>query len=164
MHDEYRELEQSVTASLEEARKKAYGKLAEELKPKSPVLKNVFFAFLWGGGICAFGEILYLLLGFTSLTEKNCITVTLLLLIIAGAVLTALGLYDKLGKIAGAGSIVPISGFANSIAAPALEWKNEGWINGLAAKLFTVSGPVIAYGITVSALLGLVKYLWQLLF
>lgn len=157
-------LEKSVENSLAAAQKKAYGELAEELKPKSPLLKNVFWAFFVGGSISACGEVLYLLLGLIGLTEKNCITVALLILIAVGAFLTALGIYDKIGKVAGAGSVVPISGFANSIAAPALEWKNEGWINGLAAKLFTVSGPVIAYGIIVSVLLGIVKYFWQNIF
>ena len=95
--------------------------------------------------------------------EKDGITLTLVVIIFLGALFTGLGLYDKLGKHAGAGSIVPISGFANSIVAPAMEWKAEGYVQGLAAKMFTLAGPVIVYGICGSIVLGLIKYIyWSL--
>lgn len=155
-------LEKSMNESLKKAKQKEYSDLVNEMKPKTPVLKNVFFAYLIGGAICVIGQIIYELLALSSLSDKTCVTLTLVILILAGAVLTGLGLYDKIGKVAGAGSIVPISGFSNSMVAPAMEWRTEGFIAGLAAKLFTIAGPVIVYGVCVSVLLGLVKYLWLL--
>ncbi len=156
------DLEKSMNESLRQAKQKEYAELVAETKPKTPVLKNLCRAFLVGGLISVIGQIIYELLKLTSITDKHCVTVTLMILIAAGAVLTGLGLYDKIGKFAGAGSIVPISGFSNSMVAPALEWKTEGLIAGLAAKLFTLAGPVIVYGVCVSVALGLLKYLWLL--
>jgi stage V sporulation protein AC len=155
-------LEKSMNESLKQAKQKEYAELVKETKPKTPVLKNVCCAFFVGGLICVIGQIIYELLKLTAMTDKHCVTVTLMILIVAGAVLTGFGLYDKIGKFAGAGSIVPISGFSNSMVAPALEWKTEGLIAGLAAKLFTLAGPVIVYGVCVSVVLGLLKYLWLL--
>ncbi|HMM06055.1 MAG TPA: stage V sporulation protein AC [Clostridiales bacterium] len=155
-------LEQSMNESLKQAKQKEYAELVEETKPKTPMLKNICWAFLVGGLISVIGQIIYELLKLTAMTDKHCVTVTLMILIAAGAILTGLGLYDKIGKFAGAGSIVPISGFSNSMVAPALEWKTEGLIAGLAAKLFTLAGPVIVYGVCVSVVLGLLKYLWLL--
>lgn len=155
-------LEKSMNESLKKAKQKEYAELVEETKPKTPVLKNVFCAFLVGGLISVLGQIIYELLKLADMTDAHSVTVTLIILIVAGAVLTGLGLYDKIGKFAGAGSIVPISGFSNSVVAPALEWKTEGLIAGLAAKLFTLAGPVIVYGVCVSVVLGLMKYLWLL--
>lgn len=155
-------LEKSMNESLKQAKQKEYAELVEETKPKTPVLKNVCCAFLVGGLISVIGQSIYELLRLSSMTDKHCVTVTLMILIAAGAILTGLGVYDKIGKFAGAGSIVPISGFSNSVVAPALEWKTEGLIAGLAAKLFTLAGPVIVYGVCVSVVLGLVKYLWLL--
>ena len=155
-------LEQSINESLKKAKQKEYADLVKETKPKTPVLKNMAMAFLVGGIICTIGQIIYELLKLTRLEDKTCVTLTLILVIVAGAVLTGLGLYDKIGKHAGAGSIVPISGFSNSVVAPALEWKSEGLIAGLAAKLFTLAGPVIVYGVCLSVVLGLLKYLWLL--
>lgn len=151
-----------MNESLKKAKQKEYAELVEETKPKTPVLKNVFCAFLVGGLISVLGQIIYELLKLADMTDAQSVTVTLIILIVAGAVLTGLGLYDKIGKFAGAGSIVPISGFSNSVVAPALEWKTEGLIAGLAAKLFTLAGPVIVYGVCVSVVLGLMKYLWLL--
>lgn len=156
------ELEKSMNESLKQAKQKEYAELVEETKPKTPLLKNISCAFLVGGLISVIGQIIYELLKLTAMTDKHCVTVTLMILIAAGAVLTGMGLYDKIGKFAGAGSIVPISGFSNSMVAPALEWKTEGLIAGLAAKLFTLAGPVIVYGVCVSVVLGLLKYLWLL--
>lgn len=155
-------LEKSMNESLKEAKQIEYAELVKETKPQTPVLKNLSRAFLVGGLISVIGQIIYEILRLTEMTEKHCVTVTLMLLIVAGAVLTGLGLYDKIGKFAGAGSIVPISGFSNSMVAPALEWKTEGLIAGLAAKLFTLAGPVIVFGVCVSVVLGLLKYLWLL--
>lgn len=136
--------------------------LVEETKPPTPLLKHMILAFLIGGLICVIGQALYELLCLTGMKDTHCVTMTLVILIFFGALFTGLGIYDKIGKVAGAGSIVPISGFANSVVAPALEWKTEGLIAGLAAKLFTLAGPVIVYGIAFSVLLGFLKYLWLL--
>lgn len=155
-------LKKSMEESLKKAKIKEYSALVQETKPKPPLAKNAAFAFLCGGAICLLGQIIYELLALTPMSDKHCVVTTLILLIFGGAFFTGLGIYDKLGKFAGAGSIVPISGFANSMVAPALEWKTEGFVGGLAAKLFTLAGPVIVYGIVVSVFLGLLKYLWLL--
>ena len=156
------QLKKTMKASLKEAKKKEYSVLVEETKPPTPLLKHMLSAFVVGGLICLIGQVFYELLALTELNDKDCVTVTLVILIFLGSLLTGLGVYDKIGKVAGAGSIVPISGFANSVVAPALEWKTEGYISGLAAKLFTLAEPVIVYGIAFSVLLGLLKYLWLL--
>ena len=156
------QLKKTMKASLKEAKKKEYSVLVEETKPPTPLLKHMLSAFVVGGLICLIGQVFYELLALTELNDKDCVTVTLVILIFLGSLLTGLGVYDKIGKVAGAGSIVPISGFANSVVAPALEWKTEGYISGLADKLFTLAGPVIVYGIAFSVLLGLLKYLWLL--
>lgn len=153
-------LKKQMKASLDDAKKKEYSILVEETRPKKPLLKNIAMAYLIGGGICLLGQGIYTLLTLTEMSDKHCVTITLVILIFLGSLLTGLGLYDKLGSIAGAGSIVPISGFANSVVAPAMEWRSEGLIGGLASKLFTLAGPVILYGITASAFFGLLYYLW----
>lgn len=153
-------LKKQMKASLDDAKKKEYSILVEETRPKKPLLKNIATAYLIGGGICLLGQGIYTLLTLTEMSDKHCVTITLVILIFLGSLLTGLGLYDKLGSIAGAGSIVPISGFANSVVAPAMEWRSEGLIGGLASKLFTLAGPVILYGITASAFFGLLYYLW----
>ena len=156
------QLKKTMKASMDEAKKKEYSVLVEETKPPTPLLKHMLNAFVFGGLICLIGQVFYELLTLTDLNDKDCVTVTLVILIFLGSLLTGLGVYDKIGKVAGAGSIVPICGFANSVVAPALEWKTEGLISGLAAKLFTLAGPVIVYGIAFSVLLGLLKYFWLL--
>lgn len=153
-------LKKQMKASLDDAKKKEYSILVEETRPPKPLLKNIATAYLIGGGICLLGQGIYTLLTLTEMSDKHCVTITLVILIFLGSLLTGLGLYDKLGSIAGAGSIVPISGFANSVVAPAMEWRSEGLIGGLASKLFTLAGPVILYGITASAFFGLLYYLW----
>lgn len=157
------ELKKEMDHSMEEAMKKEYSVLVEETKPPKPILKNMLMAFLVGGLICLLGQILYELLTLTEMSDKHCVTMALVILIFLGSLLTGLGLYDKIGSIAGAGSVVPISGFANSLVAPAMEWRTEGLVGGLAAKLFTLAGPVILYGIVGSAFFGLIHYL-QLVF
>lgn len=156
-------LKKQMDHSIDEARKKQYSVLVEETKPPKPILKNVLMAFLFGGAICLLGQIIYELLALTEIIDKHCVTITLVILIFLGSLLTGLGVYDKIGSIAGAGSVVPISGFANSLVAPAMEWRTEGLVGGLAAKLFTLAGPVILYGIVGSFFLGVIKYL-QLVF
>ncbi len=154
----------TLKRSMEEAMKKAkeaeYQSLADGLKPKTPYLRNMLWAFLTGGFICVIGQAILEILLAAGMIKQEAITVTLVIIIFFGSLLTGLGVYDKIGKHAGAGSIVPISGFANSVVSPAMEWRQEGFIGGLAAKMFTLAGPVIVYGICGSIVLGLIKYLW----
>jgi len=138
--------------------KLAYQKLAMPLAPKPTVVKNTVLAFIVGGLICVIGQLIMDFSLGLGMTEKEAGAVTASALVFGGALLTGLGLYDELGRFAGAGSIVPISGFANSIAAAALEFKREGFIYGVGARIFTVAGPVIAYGLIVSIFVGLVYY------
>lgn len=136
-----------------------YRLLVDEIKPKHNVVKNCFYAFLVGGTICLIGQLfltLYLGQGFG---ETEAVAVTAGTMIFLGAFLTGIGVYDKIGKIAGAGSIVPITGFANSIVAPAMEYKREGFISGVGARLFTVAGPVLVYGMLISCLIGIIYFL-----
>lgn len=139
---------------------KEYLQLVNSLKPKPPYLKNLIMAFLVGGLICLLGQFIlnfYISIGLD--IEKEAPSATSATLVFLGAFLTGLGVYDQIGKRAGAGSIVPITGFANSIVAPAMEFKSEGYVFGVAAKMFVVAGPVLVYGITTSALIGLIYYI-----
>lgn len=142
---------------------KEYLQLVNSLKPKPPYLKNIIMAFLVGGLICLLGQFIlnfYVSIGLD--IEKEAPSATSATLVFLGAFLTGLGVYDQIGKRAGAGSIVPITGFANSIVAPAMEFKSEGYVFGVAAKMFVVAGPVLVYGITTSALIGLIYYFLKL--
>ncbi len=133
-----------------------YRKLSDQVAPRSPVLKNCIKAFLIGGLICAIGQVITSLVLDTGLGLKDARLIGSSVLIALSAVLTALNLYDDIAKHAGAGTLVPITGFANSIVAPAIEFKSEGLIMGLAAKMFTIAGPVLVYGITASIIYGLI--------
>lgn len=156
------DLKKSIEAEMEKEQKQQYKILVKETEPRKPILKNVLSAFLVGGIICTIAQGIYELLLHYGMEQKESSTVTLIIIIFLGAFLTGIGVYDKIGKFAGAGSIVPISGFANSIVAPAMEWKKEGIIGGLTAKMFTSAGPVIVCGISVAFVLGLIKYLFEL--
>lgn len=135
-----------------------YQKKTKPLAPKQTVIKNVFLAFVVGGAICTVGQIILNTFLANGLLEKEAGAATSAVLVFLGALFTGLGIYDELGKHAGAGSIVPITGFANSIASPALEFKREGFIYGVGARLFTVAGPVIVYGTFVSIIVGLIYF------
>lgn len=142
---------------------KQYNQYVDQIVPKSPILKNVCFAFLIGGAICTIGQLLnngYSALG---LGKTDAGTATSCSLVFLSALMTGLSWYDDLAKIGGAGTLVPITGFANAVAAPAVEFKTEGFVTGLAAKMFTIAGPVIAYGIMASALYGLIYWIWMIL-
>lgn len=135
-----------------------YGAMVQQVSPRSPVLKNCLFAFLFGGAICALGQgiaNLFMLLGFTLRDARTFVSVSLIFL---SAALTAFGVYDNIAKHAGAGTLVPITGFANSMVSPALEFKSEGFVTGLGAKMFVVSGPVLVFGISASVFYGVVLY------
>ena len=133
-----------------------YGKLVNERSRPSPMGKNIVWAFLVGGAICAGGQGLMNLYQSYGLDKEQAGTAVSVTLILAAALLTGLGLFDKLAKRAGAGTLVPITGFANAMVSPALEFKSEGLITGTAAKLFTVAGPVLVFGISASVIYGLV--------
>ena len=135
-----------------------YQALSKSMTPKPTLVKNVVLAFLVGGLICGFGQVIINFLTRAGLERQNASTAATAFLILLGALLTGLGVYDNLGKFAGAGSIVPVTGFANSIVSPALEFKREGYVMGVGAKLFTVAGPVLVYGISTSIAVGIIYY------
>lgn len=130
--------------------------------PNSPIIKNCIFAFLIGGAICTVGQVIlnvYLYLGLDLIDASSSTSITM---IFFGALFTGLKLYDNLAKVAGAGTLVPITGFANSIVSPALEYKSEGFILGMSAKMFTIAGPVLVFGISASILYGFIIWIFQL--
>ena len=138
---------------------KDYQKYVNQKSPNSPILKNCFNAFWVGGLICSIGQIIFSFCLYKGLDETASGTVVSIILIAISAFLTGLNIFNKIGKFAGAGSLVPITGFANSIVAPAMEYKSEGYIMGVGAKMFTVAGPVLVYGISTSIIVGIV-YFW----
>ncbi|WP_279380179.1 stage V sporulation protein AC [Sporosalibacterium faouarense] len=138
---------------------KDYEKYVNSKAPKPTLLKNCIWAFIVGGLICVFGQFITNFVMDYGLDKKEAATATPITLIFLSALLTGLGLYDKIGKKAGAGSIVPITGFANAIVAPAMEFKREGFVLGVAAKMFIVAGPVLVYGIGSSVIVGIIYLL-----
>lgn len=142
---------------------KQYGELVKEMSPKSPIWKDCIKAFAIGGGICALGQVFMNLYGNLGLEKQDAGTLASMTLVVLSALLTGLSLYDDIARHAGAGTLVPITGFANSIAAPAVEFKTEGFILGLGAKMFTIAGPVIVYGVSASVVYGLIYWIWTLL-
>ena len=136
-----------------------YKKLVDSMSPKSPMWKDCLNAFWIGGLICVLGQLAmngYMALG---LEKKDASTAVSMSLVALSALLTGLSLYDNIAKYAGAGTLVPITGFANSIAAPAVEFKTEGFILGVGAKMFTIAGPVIVYGVSASVVYGLIYWI-----
>ena len=141
---------------------KEYGKLVESMAPKSPIWKDCLNAFWIGGLICTLGQLF--MNGYTALglEKQDASTATSMTLVVLSALLTGLSLYDDIAKHAGAGTLVPITGFANSIAAPAVEFKTEGFILGVGAKIFQIAGPVIVYGVSASVVYGLIYWITTL--
>ncbi len=139
---------------------KQYQQRVQELSPKSPMGMDCLNAFWIGGTICLLGQIFMTLYG-KILPEEEAGTAASMTLVALSALLTGLSLYDNLAKYGGAGTLVPITGFANAIAAAAVEFKTEGFILGVGAKIFTIAGPVIVYGLAASSVYGLIYYLWQ---
>lgn len=142
--------------------KKSYTQYVEDKAPKSSIIKNILIAFVVGGLICMLGQAITDFCLSMGLDKETAGTVCSISLIFIGAFLTALKLYQPLGKIAGAGSIVPITGFSNSVVSPAIEYKSEGIMLGIGANMFKVAGPVLVYGIGSSVILGLIYYLVNL--
>lgn len=139
-----------------------YKKLVDSMSPKSPMWKDCLNAFWIGGLICVLGQLAmngYMALG---LEKKDASTAVSMSLVALSALLTGLSLYDNIAKYAGAGTLVPITGFANSIAAPAVEFKTEGFILGVGAKMFTIAGPVIVYGTVASVIYGIIYWITTL--
>ena len=138
-----------------------YGKLVNNLCPESPMGKDCIWAFCVGGLICTVGQVFLNLYGVWGLDKELAGTAASMTLVAISALLTGLSLYDNLARYAGAGTLVPITGFANSIAASAIEFKTEGFILGVGAKMFTIAGPVIVYGVSASVLYGIIYYFCQ---
>lgn len=138
---------------------KQYKNLVRVTTPKSPILKDCTKAFIFGGGICCFGEVLKTLYSMTSLNEDEVKLAVSSTLIVITAILTGAGVFDKIAKHAGAGTAVPITGFANSVVSPAVEFSLEGKILGTGAKMFNLAGPVIVYGCSAASLYGLIYWI-----
>ena len=140
---------------------KSYQEYVNQKSPNSPIVKNCFNAFWVGGLICSIGQVVFSFCLYKGLDETSSGTIVSIILIALSAFLTALNIFNKIGKFAGAGSLVPITGFANSIVAPSMEYKSEGYIMGVGAKMFTVAGPVLVYGISTSIIVGIVYFLFN---
>ena len=138
---------------------KQYQEYLKSINPKSPLWKNVALAFLVGGAICCLGQALSDWYRFLGLKLEDAATATSVSLVFLSALFTGLGLYHKLARHAGAGTLVPITGFANAVASPAIDFRAEGVVTGTAVKMFTVAGPVIVFGTAASAVYGLVLWL-----
>lgn len=141
---------------------KQYEQLTQELSPKSPVWKDCLNAFWIGGLICVVGQIFLNCYGKMGMDKDAAGAATSISLVTLSALLTGLSLYDNLAKYGGAGTLVPITGFANAIAAPAVEFKTEGAILGVGSKMFTIAGPVIVYGLSASVIYGIIYYIYML--
>lgn len=142
--------------------KEDYGRMTKSYSPKSPVLKDCIKAFLTGGLICSFGQGLAMIFMRMKFSEDDSRAIAMVIIIAITAILTGLGVFDKIAKHAGAGTMVPITGFANSMVSPALEFKSEGRITGTAAQMFSIAGPVIVFGCSSAALYGLICWIFKL--
>lgn len=139
-----------------------YGTLAKRHSPPSAMYKTLPMAFVIGGGICVLGETLLNLYQYLGLDEETSGMWTSISLIFLSALFTGLKLYDRIAQVAGAGTLVPITGFANSVVSPALDFKSEGFVLGLGAKMFVIAGPVLVYGISASIVYGIIYYIYTL--
>lgn len=142
--------------------KKEYEELNKKASKNSKAGKNILMAFLIGGLICTIGQLLFTLYSVQGLDTDTAYATVSITLVFAAAFLTGLNVYDNIAKVAGAGTLVPITGFSNAVASPAMEFKSEGLILGMGAKMFIIAGPVIVYGILASSLYGLIIYFFHL--
>ena len=140
--------------------KQEYSDYVDKKSPNSPILKNCFNAFWVGGLICSIGQILMDFCKYQGMDEVSSSTIVSIILIAISAILTGLNIFNKIGKFAGAGSLIPITGFANSIVSPAIEYKSEGYVMGVGGKMFTVAGPVLVFGISSSVIIGIIATLF----
>ena len=141
--------------------KKEYQNYVDKKSPNSPILKNCFNAFWVGGLICTIGQIILNICKSRGLSQDVSGTIVSIILIGISAFLTGLNIFNKIGKFAGAGSLVPITGFANSIVSPAMEYKSEGYVMGVGGKMFTVAGPVLVFGISTSIIIGIIYLIFN---
>ena len=137
-----------------------YQQYVKEKQKKSPLVKNLLFAFVIGGAICVVGQLIREAWISGGLSQEDAGTATSITLILLSALLTGLNLYNKLARYGGAGTLVPITGFANAVVSPAIDFKSEGFITGMAAKMFLIAGPVIVFGTAASVLYGIVLLLF----
>jgi len=135
-----------------------YDEMVKKASPNSRIIANCVKAFVVGGGICVIGQVFYAIYGYLGASTENTSTFTAITLIFAAVLLTGLGKFDNVVKFAGAGAAVPITGFANAVAAPAIEFKKEGIVFGVGAKMFIIAGPVIVYGTLASMIVGVIYY------
>ena len=138
-----------------------YRNYVDKKSPNSPILKNCFHAFWVGGLICSIGQIIFDFCTFKGMDVTTSNTIVSIVLIGISAFLTGLNIFNKIGKFAGAGSLVPITGFANSIVSPAIEYKSEGYVMGVGGKMFTVAGPVLVFGISSAVIIGIIATLFS---
>ena len=138
---------------------KQYDEMVKKASPNSPIVLDCIKAFLIGGAICCFGQLIFYIFRKNGLSLDESRSLVSISLIVITAILTGIGVFDKIAKHAGAGTIVPITGFANSVVSPALEFKSEGFIMGTGASIFKVAGPVILYGTTAASLYGLIYFI-----
>ena len=141
--------------------KKAYQEYVDKKSPNSPIIKNCFNAFWIGGLICSIGQIILNICKSRELSQEISGTIVSIILIGISAFLTGLNIFNKIGKFAGAGSLIPITGFANSIVSPAMEYKSEGYVMGVGGKMFTVAGPVLVFGISASIIVGIIYLIFN---
>ncbi|MCF0149693.1 MAG: stage V sporulation protein AC [Clostridium sp.] len=146
-------------AKEEEKIMSKFQELSQETKPKPKYIKNIILAFVVGGSICVIGQFILNMLIKFGIEEEDAMTWVPIIMVFFGALLTGIGVYDKIASFAGAGTVVPITGFANAMVAPAIEFKKEGFVFGVAAKMFTIAGPVLVYGIGSSVIIGLIYYI-----
>ena len=133
--------------------------LEKEVEPKPQIVKNCIRAFLVGGLICDLGQVIMTVLKNYDFSKDEIGAITSICMVFLGALLTGVGIYDKIAAYVGAGTVVPITGFSNAIVAPAIEFKKEGFVFGVAAKMFTIAGPVLVYGVGSSVIVGIVYYI-----
>lgn len=141
--------------------KKEYQEYVNQKSPNSPIVKNCFNAFWVGGLICSLGQIIFNYCRYRGMDVQMSNTIVSIILIGLSAFLTGLNLFNRIGKFAGAGSLVPITGFANSIVSPAMEYKSEGYVMGVGGKMFTVAGPVLVFGISASIVVGIIYLIFN---
>ena len=141
--------------------KKEYQNYVNKKSPNSPIIKNCFNAFWVGGLICSIGQIILNICKSRGLSQEISGTIVSIILIGISAFFTSLNIFNKIGKFAGAGSLIPITGFANSIVSPAMEYKSEGYVMGVGGKMFTVAGPVLVFGISTSIIVGIVYLIFN---
>ena len=142
--------------------KKTYSKMTKKASPPSPKVKDFIWAFCVGGAICVIGQLFNELYTYLGLSEKSVKMAVPVSIIFLAALITGIGWFDKIAKRAGAGTLVPITGFANAVVSPAIEFKSEGWVLGLGAKIFTIAGPVIVYGTVASVVYGIIYWITTL--